>query len=198
MIDPATLDFKDGLVTAVIRDARTGATLMVAWMNEDALRRTVESGETWFWSRSRAELWHKGATSGNRQRVVSMKADCDRDTLLVDVIPAGPACHTGAWSCFDDSSADRLELGPLMSVLRQRHRDRPEGSYSARLFNAGRDKILKKIGEEAAEVIIASKGEPRERIVSEIADLVFHLSALLTDHDIPWSEVAGELEKRRK
>lgn len=198
MIDPATLDFKDGLVTAVIRDKQTGSTLMVAWMNEQAVRKTLETGETWFWSRSRSELWHKGATSGNRQRVVSVKADCDRDTLLIDVIAAGPACHTGARSCFDDSVADRLELGSLMEVLRQRHRDRPEGSYSAHLFNKGLDKILKKIGEEASEVIIASKGETRERVISEVADLVFHLSALLIDQGIEWGEVAVELDRRRK
>jgi phosphoribosyl-AMP cyclohydrolase / phosphoribosyl-ATP pyrophosphohydrolase len=198
MIDLAAVDFKGGLIPAVIRDARTGATLMVAWMNDEALKRTVESGETWFWSRSRSELWHKGATSGNRQHVVAMRLDCDRDTLLVDVLADGPACHTGAWSCFGDPFADRLELGPLMSVLRQRNADRPEGSYAAKLFQGGVDRILKKIGEESSEVIIAVKGEPRERIVSEVADLCFHLSVLLVQQGIDWADVGAELERRKK
>src|SRR5438093_1234329 len=125
------VNFNGGLIPAIIRDAFTGVTLMLAWMNEEALRKTEDTGETWFWSRSRSELWHKGATSGNHQRVVEIKADCDRDALLIDVVVSGPACHTGAFSCFDDSSTDRLELRQLMETLRQRNRERPEDSYSA-------------------------------------------------------------------
>src|SRR5205085_2943109 len=178
------VNFENSLIPAIIRDHRTGATLMLAWMNEEALRRTEESGETWFWSRSRATLWHKGETSGNRQRVVEIKVDCDRDALLIDVIPSGPACHTGAESCFGDSSADRLDLRALMTVVRQRNVARPEGSYSARLFNGVENRILKKIGEEAAEVIIAAKAETRERLIEEIADLVYHLAVLVVAKQI--------------
>jgi phosphoribosyl-ATP pyrophosphohydrolase/phosphoribosyl-AMP cyclohydrolase len=186
----------DGLIPAIVRDARSGAVLTLAYMNEESLRRTVESGETWFWSRSRGELWHKGATSGNTQRVVHIAADCDRDALVVTVEPSGPACHTGALSCFDSVPPPALDLNALMRVLRARHESRPEGSYSAYLFNEGRDKILKKIGEEATEVVIAAKGQGRERMISEIADLVYHLSVLLVDEGIGWEEVGAELRKR--
>jgi phosphoribosyl-ATP pyrophosphohydrolase/phosphoribosyl-AMP cyclohydrolase len=192
------IQFRDGLIAAIVRDYSTGATLMLAWMNEDALRKTEESGETWFWSRSRSALWHKGATSGNTLRVVNIKVDCDRDALLIDVEPQGPACHTGEYSCFGDESADRLDLRRLMAVLRQRYAERPEKSYSTSLFNSGTDKILKKIGEEASEVIIAAKGSDRERVVSEVADLVYHLAVLLVDQSIDWADVAAELQRRGK
>ena len=187
----------NGLIPAIIRDARSGAILTLAYMNEEALRRTEESGETWLWSRSRNELWHKGATSGNTQRVVDVAPDCDRDALVVSVVPAGPACHTGAASCFADVPPPALDLDTLMAVLRDRHARRPEGSYSAYLFNEGRDKILKKIGEEATEVVIAAKGESPERLVSEIADLVYHLSVLMVEAGVGWEEVGRELGRRR-
>lgn len=186
----------NGLIPAILRDARSGAVLTLAYMNEESLRLTRESGETWLWSRSRNELWHKGATSGNKQRVLHIAEDCDGDALVVTVEPSGPACHTGAESCFAD--VPPLMLERLMRVLRSRYEERPEGSYSTYLFNTGRDKILKKIGEEATEVVIASKGEGRERMISEIADLVFHLSALMTDEGITWREVERELEKRAR
>ncbi len=185
------VDFSKGLVPAIVRDDATGAILTLAYMNAEALQKTKETGETWFWSRSRNELWHKGATSGNTQRVVRIVTDCDSDALIIDVEPHGPACHTGASSCFGDGL-------DLMRVLRDRREKRPEGSYSASLFNEGRDKILKKIGEEATEVVIAGKGESRERLVSEVADLVFHLSVLLTDADVTWSEVKAELSRRAR
>lgn len=186
----------NGLIPAIVRDARTGAVLTLAYMNEESLRLTRESGETWFWSRSRNELWHKGATSGHRQRVLHIAEDCDGDALVVSVEPRGPACHTGATSCFAD--VPPLPLERLMTVLRSRYDERPEGSYSTYLFNAGRDKILKKIGEEATEVVIAAKGQGRERVISEIADLVFHLSVLMTDEGIGWGEVEEELAKRAR
>jgi phosphoribosyl-ATP pyrophosphohydrolase/phosphoribosyl-AMP cyclohydrolase len=193
------MKFTDGLIPAIVRDAKSGAVLTLAYMNEESLRLTHESGETWFWSRSRQELWHKGATSGNTQRVVHIAEDCDGDALLVSVEPAGPACHTGAVSCFADvpPPALDLDLDELMRVLRSRYEERPEGSYSAYLFNQGRDKILKKIGEEATEVVIAAKGQGRERIVSEIADLVYHLSVLMVDEGVRWAEVGAELRSRR-
>lgn len=190
------LKFTDGLIPAIVRDARSGVVLTLAYMNEESLRRTEETGETWFWSRSRQELWHKGATSGNTQKVVHIAPDCDRDALVVTVEPAGPACHTGAASCFEGVPGPALDLERLMAVLQQRKEQRPEGSYSAYLFNEGLDKILKKIGEEATEVVIAAKGQGRERLVSEIADLVFHLSVLMMNEGMKWSDVGAELERR--
>ncbi|MCU1349999.1 MAG: phosphoribosyl-ATP pyrophosphatase [Acidobacteria bacterium] len=184
----------NGLIPAIVRDARNGAVLTLAYMNEESLRKTIESGETWFWSRSRHELWHKGATSGHRQRVVHIAPDCDRDALVVSVIPLGPACHTGADSCF--AGVPPLPLERLTQTLRSRFAERPEGSYSAYLFNEGRDKILKKIGEEATEVVIAAKGEDRGRLVSELADLVYHLSVLMVDEGLGWRDVEEELGRR--
>jgi phosphoribosyl-AMP cyclohydrolase / phosphoribosyl-ATP pyrophosphohydrolase len=184
------------LTPAIVRDARSGAILTLAYMNDESLARTRETGQTWFWSRSRNELWHKGATSGNTQRVVHIAEDCDADALVVTVEPNGPACHTGSFSCFSDIPP--LPLEQLMSVLRSRYEERPEGSYSASLFTKGRDVILKKIGEEATEVVIAAKGEGRERTISEIADLVFHLSVLMVDEGVEWRDVYQELERRAR
>ena len=194
-MNPAELQFTNGLIPAIVRDAQTGDILTLAWMSEESLQKTMDSGETWFWSRSRNELWHKGTTSGNTQRVVNIAADCDRDALVVTVQPAGPACHTGAVSCFE--GVPQLPLDALMAVLRDRREHRPEGSYTAKLFNGGLPRILKKIGEEATEVVIAAGGEGRERTVSEIADLVFHLSVLMTEVGIDWRDIFDELEKRR-
>jgi len=190
------LKFVDGLIPAIVRDARNGEVLTLAYMNEESLRRTIESGQTWFWSRSRGELWHKGATSGNTQRVVHIAPDCDRDALVVSVIPAGPACHTGATSCFDGMPPRTLDK--LYATLRSRFESRPEGSYSASLFNAGRNKILKKVNEEATEVVIAASHESRERLVSEIADLVYHLEVLMVNEGVGWDDVEGELARREK
>ena len=186
----------NGLVPAIVRDAESGAILTLAYMNEESLAKTRETGETWFWSRSRNELWHKGATSGNTQRVVHIAEDCDGDALVVTVEPNGPACHTGAFSCF--AGVPALPLDRLLSVLRDRYEKRPDGSYSAYLFNEGRDKMLKKIGEEATEVVIAAKGESRERLVSELADLVYHLSALLVDEGMGWEDIFEELGRRER
>ena len=184
------------LIPAIIRDARNGAVLTLAYMNEESLAKTRETGETWFWSRSRNELWHKGATSGNTQRVVHIGEDCDRDALVVSVVPAGPACHNGTDSCFPDVPPPVLER--LIATLRDRCEKQPEGSYSASLFARGRDVILKKIGEEATEVVIAGRGQGRERIISEIADLVFHLSVLMVDEGFRWAEVEDELARRER
>ncbi|HEX6083103.1 MAG TPA: bifunctional phosphoribosyl-AMP cyclohydrolase/phosphoribosyl-ATP diphosphatase HisIE [Thermoanaerobaculia bacterium] len=182
------------LTPAIVRDAKSGAILTLAYMNEESLAKTRETGQTWFWSRSRNELWHKGATSGNTQRVIHIAEDCDADALVVTVEPNGPACHTGAVSCFTD--VPPLPLERLMSVLRSRHSERPEGSYSTYLFNEGRDKILKKVGEEATEVVIAAKGDSRERLVSELADLVFHVSALMVEAGVEWNDLYEELGRR--
>jgi phosphoribosyl-ATP pyrophosphohydrolase/phosphoribosyl-AMP cyclohydrolase len=182
------------LTPAIVRDANSGAILTLAYMNEESLAKTRETGETWFWSRSRNELWHKGATSGNTQRVVHIASDCDDDALVVTVEPNGPACHNGTFSCFPD--VPPLPLDRLMTVLRSRFEERPENSYSSSLFNRGRDVILKKIGEEATEVVIAAKGQGRERMISELADLVFHLSVLMVEEGIGWGDVYGELDRR--
>jgi len=184
------------LIPAIIQDARTGEVLTLAYMNDESLRLTRETGETWLWSRSRNELWHKGATSGNTQRVVNIAEDCDRDALVVSVVPNGPACHTGARSCFD--GVPRRTLDKLLDTLRDRLARRPEGSYSASLFNAGRNKILKKVNEEATEVVMAATHEPRERLVSELADLVFHLSALMVHEGLEWADVEEELRRRER
>jgi phosphoribosyl-AMP cyclohydrolase / phosphoribosyl-ATP pyrophosphohydrolase len=188
------LRYSNGLIPAIVRDSRNGEVLTLAWMNEESLGKTLETGQTWFWSRSRNELWHKGATSGNTQRVMHIATDCDRDALVITVVPAGPACHTGKGSCFADVPLPVREK--LMATLASRFAERPEGSYSTYLFNEGRDKILKKIGEEATEVVIAGKGNVKERLVSEVADLMFHLSALLVDAGVSWQDVDTELERR--
>src|SRR3954447_16141853 len=183
------------LTPAIIQDVRTGEVLTLAYMNNDALAKTRETGETWLWSRSRNELWHKGATSGNTQRVVAISEDCDADALVISVVPNGPACHTGARSCFTGVPPGTLDR--LMNVLRDRRSNLPEGSYTAKLFTEGRGRIAKKIGEEATEVVIAALSETRERMVSEIADLVFHVSVLMADEGIEWAEIKGELERRK-
>lgn len=182
------------LTPTIVRDARTGAILTLAYMNEESLAKTRETGETWFWSRSRNELWHKGATSGNTQRVVHIAEDCDRDALVVTVEPSGPACHNGSTSCFPD--VPPLMLQRLEAVLRDRRASRPAGSYSTYLFDEGRDKILKKVGEEATEVVIAAKGDSRDRLVSEMADLVYHLTVLMVDAEVSWGDVEEELARR--
>ena len=187
-----------GLIPAVVQDARTREVLTVAFMNEDALRLTLERGETHFWSRSRQTLWHKGETSGNYQKVQSVRLDCDADTVLVEVEPAGPACHTGAYSCFGVEPELEGFLKQLYALIEQRKEQRPEGSYTTYLFNSGLDKILKKLGEEATETIVAAKNAESERLVAETADLVYHLLVLLVERGVSLEEVNRELKERHK
>ncbi|MFK9090144.1 bifunctional phosphoribosyl-AMP cyclohydrolase/phosphoribosyl-ATP diphosphatase HisIE [Bacillus salipaludis] len=194
-----------GLVPAIIQDAGTKEVLTLAYMNEESLEKTIETGETWFYSRSRQELWHKGATSGNTQTVVSMNYDCDQDALLVLVYPKGPACHTGAVSCFSErvfenssSLEDYKILQKLEKVITEREQERPEGAYTTYLFEKGVDKILKKVGEEAAEVIIAAKNRDHEELRWEAADLLYHLQVLLVEQGLPFKEVLKTLEERHK
>ena len=198
----ADLKFDErGLLPAIVQDARSGRVLMLAYMNAESAERTHETGETWFWSRSRNALWHKGETSGNTQRVQSLTPDCDRDTLLVQVQPRGPACHTGAESCFDDETATAnlgATLERLYDVIESRHGERPEGSYTTYLFNEGLDKILKKLGEEATETVIAAKGDDDARLTSETADLLYHLVVLLVEKGVRLEQVNRELMERRK
>ena len=195
-----------GLIPAIVQDAGTGQVLMLAYMNEGALQRTLDTGQTWFWSRSRGELWHKGATSDNTQRVVEMRYDCDADTLLIRVEPAGPACHTGQQSCFYRSLPDGEEIGAppaasqvlphLEAVIRDRKANPQPGSYTCQLLDAGQERILKKVGEEAVEVLIAAQSEGDERLVSELADLTYHALVLLAARDLAWSDVEAELARR--
>ncbi|PLS06972.1 bifunctional phosphoribosyl-AMP cyclohydrolase/phosphoribosyl-ATP diphosphatase HisIE [Neobacillus cucumis] len=194
-----------GLVPAIVQDADTKEVLTLAYMNEESLEKTIETGETWFYSRSRQELWHKGATSGNIQTVASINYDCDQDAILVQVYPKGPACHTGAVSCFSErvvegkaNLADYQILQSLEKVILDRERERPEGAYTTYLFEKGVDKILKKVGEEAAEVIIAAKNRDHEELRWEAADLLYHLQVLLVEQGLPFTEVLRTLEERHK
>ncbi|GIO07279.1 histidine biosynthesis bifunctional protein HisIE [Brevibacillus reuszeri] len=202
---------ESGLIPAIIQDASSKSVLTLAYMNKESLQKSLETKETWFWSRSRQELWHKGGTSGNTQRIVSMSYDCDGDALVVQVVPNGPACHTGAYSCFSNAllgteakelqagnQADRFAiLGELEQLVAERELERPEGSYTTYLFEKGVDKILKKVGEEAAEVIIAAKNRSAEELRYEASDLIFHLLVLLREQKLPLDAVLTELQGRR-
>jgi phosphoribosyl-ATP pyrophosphohydrolase/phosphoribosyl-AMP cyclohydrolase len=203
-VKPEDVRFDErGLVPAVVQDARTREVLTLAYMNEESLRRTLAEGQTWFWSRSRSELWHKGATSGHTQRVVEVRLDCDSDALVVLVEPHGPACHTGAVSCFrcDEVENGAASIGDVLeelyAVVEQRRREMPEGSYTTYLFEKGLNKILKKVGEEAAETIIAAKDEDAGALTAETADLVYHLLVLMVERGLTLETLAGELARRR-
>ena len=210
-----------GLIPAIVQDARTREVLTLAYMNEESLRRTLAEGETWFWSRSRSELWHKGATSGNTQRVIAVRLDCDADAVVILVEPRGPACHTGATSCFyqkveglqtktapgqSGASAETFDTGSseigavieeLYRVVASRRREMPEGSYTTYLFEKGLNKILKKVGEESAETIIAAKDGDLEALTRETADLVYHLVVLLVERGLTLEALGSELARRR-
>ncbi|MFA9559568.1 bifunctional phosphoribosyl-AMP cyclohydrolase/phosphoribosyl-ATP diphosphatase HisIE [Evansella sp. AB-rgal1] len=213
-----TFDDK-GLIPAIVQDAQSKEVLTLAYMNEESLKKTVETGETWFYSRSRQELWHKGATSGNTQRVVDIRTDCDQDALVVLVEPKGPACHNGTFTCFTEQVQEQGEDGStvddnvsseapsngedrfaiireLEKVIAQRQAELPEGSYTTYLFTEGVDKILKKVGEEAAEVIIAAKNKDKEELTWESADLLFHWLVLLREQGLPLDAVLKRLEER--
>lgn len=194
---------QNGLIPAVVQDADSGRVLMVAYMNAASLEKTLETGQTWFYSRSRRWLWHKGETSGHVQDVVRIEYDCDGDALLVQVRQKGPACHTGEPSCFHNVLQEREEgtrpglfFAELEAIITGRKNLRPAGSYVAGLFEKGTDKILKKVGEEAAEVIIAAKNDNRDELVYEAADLVFHLMVLLADKNVPLADISAELVRR--
>jgi len=189
----------NGLVPVVVQDRASGDVLMVAHANAEALRLTAETGFAHFWSRSRNALWKKGETSGHVLHVREVRVDCDRDTLLLVVDPAGPACHTGARTCFGDApAATSGVLAEVGRVIAERARTGGEGSYTARLLAKGQDAALKKIGEEATEVILAAKGEPDERLAEEAADLVFHLLVALHQRGLGVGDVLAVLERRRK
>ncbi|MEQ8536462.1 MAG: bifunctional phosphoribosyl-AMP cyclohydrolase/phosphoribosyl-ATP diphosphatase HisIE [Coleofasciculus sp. D1-CHI-01] len=193
-----------GLVPAIVQDYLDGTVLMMAWMNRESLQKTLDTGETWFWSRSRQELWHKGATSGHLQYVRSLRYDCDSDTLLIGVEQVGDiACHTGERSCFHQ--VDGTKAAPPADTLSQvfevicDRRDNPTAeSYTCKLFDGGDNKILKKIGEEAAEVVMACKDDQKDAIASEAADLFYHTLVALAHHQIDVRDVYRKLQERRR
>jgi len=213
------------LKPCIVQDARTGEVLTLAYMDEEAERRTRETGEVWFWSRSRRELWHKGETSGNVMRLHALRYDCDEDALLALVEPAGPACHTGERTCFYRAVATDTSTGPssdtsvdtsaeqsagglteaadprpviarVDEIVAKRFQERPAGSYTTYLFEKGIDKILKKVGEEATETVIAAKNESNDELRSEAADLLFHLLVLFRARGLPLADVWAELDRR--
>ena len=192
---------KDGLIPAIVVDAVTKKVLTLAYMNRESLEISMEKGLTCFFSRSRQELWLKGETSGNYQHIVSITADCDNDALVVMVEKDGPACHTGTDSCFTNpvyqsDELHRFTLEGLKALLEGRKKDRPEGSYTTYLFDKGIDKILKKVGEECTEVIIAAKADDKRETVYEIADLAYHVMVLMVQMGIPLEEIFDELASR--
>ena len=200
----------NGLVPAVVQDAATGTVLMLAYMNRESLEKTLETGTTWFYSRSRQELWNKGATSGHVQMVKELLYDCDGDTLLVKVEQKGAACHEGTYSCFsrrfgeaEPTQTERPALAAtevlteLFAVLEDRRQNPQQGSYTSSLFAKGEDRILKKIGEEAAETIIAAKNHSPGEVIYEMADLWYHCLVLLAAHNIDFAALIAELGKRR-
>ena len=199
-IDELKFDEK-GLIPAVVVDSASKRVLTLAYMNRESLQLSMEKELTCFWSRSRQELWLKGETSGNFQHIVSITADCDRDALVVVVEPDGPACHLGTFSCFENpvfQSEERHEfsLDGLYALLEGRKRDMPEGSYTSYLFEKGLDKILKKVGEECTEVIIAGKAQDRRETVYEIADLAYHTLVLMVEAGISVDDIRKELASR--
>ena len=194
-------DFSKGLIPAVIVDDHTNDVLMLAYMDEKAYEKTLETNETWFYSRSRKEYWNKGATSGNKQIVQSIQLDCDQDTLLIHVKPLGPACHTGDRTCFNEVIRGELKetmpiYNQLFSEIKERKAEPAEGSYTNYLFTKGIDKISKKLIEEAGEVIIAAKNNDPDEVVNECSDLVYHMLVLLAEQGVELSDVEAELTKR--
>ncbi len=202
MIDINDLKFDEqGLIPAVVFDSVSKRTLTLAYMNKESLKISIEKGLTCFFSRSRQELWLKGETSGNYQHIVSITTDCDKDALIVSVEPDGPACHLGTESCFEypvwqNEDKQDFSLNGLMELLKGRKRDLPEGSYTTYLFQKGLDKILKKVGEECTEVIIAGKAEDKKETIYEIADLAYHVMVLMVESGISLEEIHNELASR--
>lgn len=217
MLEKIDFSKQGGLVPAIIQDYQTGQVLMLAYMNEVALQKTLETGKTWFFSRSRQTLWMKGETSGHIQEVKELYYDCDQDTILIMVNQVGAACHTGHYSCFYRNlqgeevapvifDVERLyqpeKQGPgilyeLYEIIKDRRVQMPEGSYTAYLFQKGLDKILKKVGEESAEVIIASKNRASGEVIYETSDLIYHLLVLLVEQGVELGDIFTELKSRR-
>ena len=198
---------EQGLVPAIAQDYLDGTVLMMAWMNAEALQKTMDTGEVWYWSRSRQELWHKGATSGHIQKVKGLRYDCDSDALLVTIEQVGDiACHTGERSCFhqiENSGSTQVlppsadTLSQVFNVIRDRKRNPQPGSYTNKLFEGGDNKILQKIGEEAVEVVMACKDDEPDEIAAEVADLLYHTLVAIAHHDVDLNDVYRKLQSRR-
>lgn len=200
MLDNVNYDEK-GLIPAIVQDDVSGKVLMLAYMNEEALKKTIETKETWFYSRSRQELWNKGATSGNKQQVKNIAFDCDQDTVLLTVTPEGPACHTGETTCFynfldQNQPTTQDVIYRIVDVIENRRNNPVEGAYTTYLFNEGIDKVLKKVGEEASEVIIGAKNNDKEEIKWEVADLIYHTLVLLNMTDVSIADIKDVLYQR--
>ena len=201
MINQMTLDFNKmgGLIPAIIQDADTQKVLMLGYMNEEAYQKTLDTGIVTFFSRTRQTLWTKGETSGNFLHLVSIKADCDQDTLLIQVHPDGPVCHTGADTCWgEENKQDILFLKDLQDFIDKRHQEMPEGSYTTSLFQSGINKIAQKVGEEAVETIIEACNGTDERLIYEGSDLLYHLIVLLTSKGYRIEDLANELRERHQ
>lgn len=184
------------LLPTIIQDHTTGAVLMLGYMNEESLSKTIETNQVWFYSRSKQRLWMKGEESGNVLTVVSIQEDCDNDTLLINVQPAGPTCHTGEVSCFGQTQP--TVIAELYQVIADRKNNPSENSYTSSLFNAGLEQIVSKVNEETAEVIQAVEGESDQRVIEETVDVLYHLFVLLNTRDINWFAIQKEIFKRRK
>ncbi len=193
-----------GLVPVIIQNANTKEVLTLAYANEEAVAKTIESNETWLYSRSRAELWNKGATSGNTQKVTAVRLDCDGDALIYEVIPNGPACHKGEESCFHETLSGKPNksqsdmIGALATMIEKRETEMPAGAYTTYLFEQGVDKICKKVGEEAAEVIIAAKNRDANELAMETADLFYHVLVLLQEQKVSFDAVVDVLKERHE
>jgi len=193
-----------GLVPAIVQDYLDGTVLMMAWMNRESLQKTLDTGETWFWSRSRAQLWHKGETSGHLQKVRSLRYDCDSDALLIGVEQIGDiACHTGERSCFHQVEGEKAPppadtLSQVFEVIRDRRDNPTQESYTCKLFAEGDNKILKKIGEESVEVVMACKDDDKDAIAGEVADLFYHTLVALAHHGVDLKDVYRKLQQRRR
>jgi phosphoribosyl-ATP pyrophosphohydrolase/phosphoribosyl-AMP cyclohydrolase len=202
--DVGKVDFAkgDGLVPTIVQDADTGAVLMMAYMNREALDETLRRGRAVFYSRSKQRLWEKGETSGHTLDVVGVALDCDADTLLVTARPRGPACHNGTLTCFGDEARSAATgiafLAKLEAVITQRATEKPDASYTAKLLAKGINKVAQKVGEEGVETALAGANEPDDKLIGEAADLLFHLLVLLRARDIPLGEVTRELERRHQ
>ncbi|MCX6145397.1 MAG: bifunctional phosphoribosyl-AMP cyclohydrolase/phosphoribosyl-ATP diphosphatase HisIE [Ignavibacteriales bacterium] len=198
MIDKLNFDKMNGLIPAIIQDPTTRQVLMLGYMNKESLTKTLEERRVTFWSRTKDRLWQKGEISGNVLEVVSIKADCDGDALLVYAHPAGPVCHTGVHTCFGEEESDETSsvLGRLENTIRDRRLHQPEGSYTAKLFQQGTGRIAQKVGEEAIETVVAALQHDRDALKEESADLLYHLIVLLEEQGVAIADVAGILKKR--
>ncbi|HVN49637.1 MAG TPA: bifunctional phosphoribosyl-AMP cyclohydrolase/phosphoribosyl-ATP diphosphatase HisIE [Bacteroidota bacterium] len=200
VIDQLNFSKLNGLVPAIVQDARTKQVLMVGFMNREAAEKTLADKRVTFWSRTKQRLWQKGETSGNVLDVVSIHADCDNDSLLIYANPRGPVCHTGTYTCFGESEIAGVSdiLVELESVIAERKQKMPEGSYTTKLFKEGMTRIAQKVGEEGVEVVIASLKQNDERLAEESADLLYHLMVLLQERGLSVRSVLNELQQRRK